>query len=514
MPLHLPGHRVTRTAAALLLAAASMVTTLPGPAPVFALDPPRPLPGYTPAFVTEREPGVWYDCTWASAQMLLDKWTSGVTIVDRKRLRALSGDDDGGSNLTDVERAFAEIGFPLESSPFGSTSITWPKLLDRLSQGGGAILLGDYSRLPRVNGRWDRAFWSGERENDDHALYLDRYDPKTRRIFVMDPLAPAGWTGEWIRVSALKLFAWRTGGGRLWAALTPPALAGPFAGVDLGDPVATADASALRVSWPVEGMQEGWTYPGSSATAEFIPVSEADPIDPMDPIVAARPAVVPAAVRAFPADEFPPAPPDLSPTLVDGLLNASVPLPTTPGVYRVTVSLTDHRTGAPIATAGPLSLYVPGPRAASFDLPEHVSAEPGTLAAILIAVRNAGTESWLEPAPVPSVPPDLQPHRNTRLVGTWVAMPVAGFEETAGPDGIATPAVTTAPAPIDLGPLALEPGDGLVIEALVRMPTVAGSWRLIIDVVDDQVGSFALTGSAPGVVVVEVRAPVAGSNLH
>ncbi len=184
-----------------------------------------------------------------------------------------------------------------------------------------------------------------------------------------------------------------------------------------------------------------------------------------------------------------------------------------PGVYRVTVTLTDHRTGAPIATAGPLSLYVPGPRAASFDLTEHMSAEPGTLAAILISVRNAGTESWLEPAPVPSVPPDLQPHRNTRLVGTWVALPAAGFEETAGSGDLEHPAVMTVPEPIDLGPLALEPGRGLFIEALVRMPTVAGSWRLIIDVVDDQVGSFAITGSAPGVIVVEVRAPVAGSNL-
>ena len=79
-----------RAAAVALLAAASLLTALPAPAA--ALEPPRPLPGYRPAFVTETDTRPWTDCLWASGAMLLDKWTNGDVRVTRQQLRAASGD--------------------------------------------------------------------------------------------------------------------------------------------------------------------------------------------------------------------------------------------------------------------------------------------------------------------------------------------------------------------------------------------------------------------------------------
>src|SRR3990172_3898291 len=125
-----------RAFGSLVLAVAFFVTSMPSPA--LALDPPQPLPGYRPTFVTEREPGPWEDCVWAAASMLLDKWTNGRTTVDHERLRALSGDLDGGSSLVHVQRAFAKLGIAMTASPIAGDSITWDELLDRLGQGGGA----------------------------------------------------------------------------------------------------------------------------------------------------------------------------------------------------------------------------------------------------------------------------------------------------------------------------------------------------------------------------------------
>lgn len=479
---------MTRAFAAMALAASCAFTA--APAPALALDPPQPLPAYEPAFVTEREPGAWEDCTWAAAAMLLDKWTNGVTTVGRERLRTLSGDRAGGSNLEDVERAFAIVGLSLQSSPRGD-SISWPELLGRLEQGGGAILLGDYGKLPRQYGRWDWAFWGQQGANDDHALYLDRFDRQTDRILVMDPLAPAGWRGEWVPVRALKRYAWRTAGGALWTAMTPAALAAPFEGVHLGDPVASADASALHVSWPIEQTPQDWTYAGASVASMITAVESVEAVDPFETVVAALPARGSAPLPLAPATD-----------VADGVLSASIPLPAAPGVYRVTVTVTDHRFGAEVATAGPFNLYVPGARAAAFVPPGGLSAETGELIRVAFGVRNVGTASWVDPPLVPSLPLDMQRPRNTRLVGTWV-MAASVPVEVAG--------AVTAPHPVELGPLLLEPGYGQLVDVLVRVPADAGTWRFVIDVVDDVAGAFALSGSAPGGISVHVTAPLLDS---
>ncbi len=445
---------------------------------------PQPFPGYQPAFVTEREDGPWRDCVWASAAMLLDKWTSGETIVSRQRLRALSGDGQGGSGLREVRAAFARLGFRLTISPYDSVAIDWPDLLDRLAAGGGAILLGDDGLLPAQFGRWDPVFWGRTGDLDDHALYLDGYDRETGRILVMDPLAPADWGGEWIPVSALKRFAWRNGNGALSVAITPPALTSSFQGVTLGAPTATADAAAVHLAWPIGAAPAGWTDQGTRLTTQIVPV---EVMDPLAWIVRALPANAAARLRA-----------DAVMSSADGLLRASIPLPAASGIYSVSVSLADQVLGQLVAAAGPFNLYFPGPRAAAYEIPDRVVAAAGSLAYIPVRVTNAGSESWAEVPFVPWLSPVDQGCRNMRLTGSWVRDP------STTPAGAALP---RPPASFDLGALHLEAGDSKTIDAAVRMPVNAGSWRLVFDLVDDLGQSLAVTGSAPGVIIVETVGP-------
>jgi hypothetical protein len=497
-----------RAFGALVLAATFLVTSLPGPA--LALDPPQPLPGYYPAFVTEREPGPWEDCVWAAASMLLDKWTSGRTVVDREHLRALSGDLDGGSSLVHVQRAFAKLGIAMTASPIAGDSITWNELLDRLGQGGGAILLGDFGKLPRKYGRWDPSFWENDGLLDDHALYLDSYDRERGVVLVMDPLAPAGWAGEWVPVKALKRFAWQGRGGSVWTAMTPAALAAPFEGVTFGDPAIAADTTAFSVAWPIAQAPDGWTAAGTIVSAQITPALSVDrahvvvttppahavseePAALAAPAAPAEPAVpVAPATAGAPADV--PAPVAPASAVVDAALIATIPLPA-PGVYDVSVTVTENRFGKDVVTAGPFTLYVPGPRAATYVVPDDLTAAPNASVSIAVAVRNSGIESWTDPPLDPLRLLEMPPPRNTRLVGTWF------LDAPAKVDG---PSRAVPPPAIDFGPLPLVPDYIQLVKATIRMPADPGSWHLVLDVVDDEIGSLAGRGSVPAEIVFEV----------
>ena len=120
------------------------------PSPVAALEPPRPLPGYRPHFVTETDDRPMIDCLWASGAMLIAKWTNGRIHPTHQRLRALSGDRSRGSNLDDLKIAYRKLGINLQFSPDGGNRITFNGLLRRLAHGAGAVVLGDDSKLPAL----------------------------------------------------------------------------------------------------------------------------------------------------------------------------------------------------------------------------------------------------------------------------------------------------------------------------------------------------------------------------
>jgi hypothetical protein len=478
--------RRPRLVASAPLVALVLTAILAGP--TSALEPPRPLPGYVPAFVSEREPGGhWEDCLWASGAMLLDKLTNGAVVVGRDRLRALSGDHEGGSSLKDLSRAFARLDLDVQISP-DDGRITWKALLSRLAHGGGAVLLGDDHALPKRYGRWDPTFWGQTGAKDDHAVYVDRYDPRTGMVWLMDPLAWNGWTGEWIKATSLRRFAWKARGGVV-AALTPAAQPAPFVGVKVGAATASAGPGAIEFTWPLTARR-GWVYPGADVRATITPVGPDDAVDPASvttmPIDPGTPAAAPAA------------------SIRPKTLVATVPLPRDPGVYRVGVTLTDRRFGAVVAAGTPTVVYVPGDRAATVSV--HVSAartSGGRAVATVrdsvrmtLVARNTGSRSWVDPTPGVRLPDDVAP-LDTRIMARWVAMDsgVAGGGKLAdGPT-------------LDLGPAALDPGQALGRSAQLVLPSTAGRWALVVEVSDTVNGRFSAIGSAPGVVVFDVSAP-------
>jgi hypothetical protein len=466
---------------------------------------PRPLPGYTPAFVTETDvPPPWTDCIWSSAAMLLDKWTAGRIERSHQDLRRLSRDRREGSNLADVQAAFTKLGQTLTYSPDGGEIITWKKLLKRLQAGGGAILLGDYSKLPKHYGRWDPSFWGKTDDLDNHALYLDRYDKRHDRIWVMDPLAPAGWRGEWVPRKALVAYGWRTAFGALYAAMTPAAAADPFKGVELGDASATAAPGTLALAWPIERTPKSWRLPAISVESTVAKLESG--LGAADAQILLIP---PASDASVATDKGPAAsdPPPASPLEQDGHVTAAVALPIEPGAYSVSVALRDPRFGDEVAIAGPYTVYVPGDRRATWELDATArTALVGSEIELAGTITNSGAGSWAEPAHAGSIPAAELPLRQTAIWAHWLPLDDAdGSVSGATADATATDAAAPLGAPVRLRGVELGPGESGTIDLTVDAPLAPGRWLLVLDV-EDSAGAFAATGSAPLAISVTVAA--------
>lgn len=525
----------SRSSRALVAACLVAVTWLSAtPAPAAALEPPRPLPGYRPDFVTETDSLPWTDCLWASGAMLLDKWTNGEVKVTRQQLRSLSRDHRGGSTLADLQAAYAKLGFRLAYSPDGGERISWSQLLRRLEAGAGAVMLGNDSALPRRYGRWDPEFWKQtDPEKDNHAVYIERYDRWRGRVWLMDPLARGDWRGEWISVRALRKFAW-TSGGALSVAITPTARPAPFSGVKVAPPAVSVTATAVEARWTVRSPR-GWSFPGADLTAAFTPA-----IDPLT--AAAMLAAMPPEVPAVPADPAGPAgrvgpvgpvdpgdaPPDgtLAPNTATGTtdsLAASATLPTAPGAYLAALTVTDRRFGRAVARSGDIPVFVPGPRRATIRLGVlGTDVEPGSSLSLSMSVANTGDLTWAETGRPAGMPEEVAWARNTRILARWIpldvqvetaSVPVGASEGALGATAIAGPvpgaatilgAALSMPDPIPLQPVPLAPGRQVQVRTDLTIPTAPGLWALVVDLADDTEGSFAAHGSAPAVALFRV----------
>ncbi len=432
----------------------------------------------------------WRDCLWASGAMLLDKWTNGDVRVSHDRLRRLSGDLKGGSSLTDLRVAFSRLGFDIPLSAGGDSTMTWRGLLARLRSGAGAVVLGDYGKLPRWFGRWDHRFWNGKSKTDDHAVYVERYDSKRGRVWLMDPLGRGSYAGEWISVWSLYRFAWFTGG-YVQAVATPAAKRAPFAGVSFGAPTLASSAIVASAAWSLR-TPRAWRYGGADVRVTITPAD--------DPLSAAARALN-AGTRATSAD----APARPVARLVAGTLTASAPVPTSPGAWLVTLALTDRQFGKRVTGAGPVVAFVPGARRATL----HVRADDrapatGSTVPFSVVVTNSGGASWADPRQAAAADGDVA-RRATRLTATWVRLdavpPGPGGEgSTPGVGERALMANTLVP----LRRVSIEPGETIRVDAAVRAPDMPGRWALVIDVLDDIDGSFAAAGSRPAVALFEV----------
>lgn len=475
--------RPARAFATACLAVATLLTALPAPAA--ALEPPRPLPGYRANFVTQTDQRPSTDCLWASGAMLLDKWTNGDLTVSHQALRAKSGDRVGGSTFDELKTAYAKYGFQLKFSPDGGDPMTWGQLLTRLRKGAGAVLLGDYGDLPRYYGRWDYKFWKKNKEKDNHAVYIERYS--RGRVWLMDPLGRGDWKGEWISVWDLRKFAW-SAGGYVYAATTPTAKAAPFSGVKASKPKILLTPTAVDATWTLKAPKR-WKLPRAEANVVFAPAG-----DPL--LAAAHSPTLP--TRATDAD----APQPVAVSLTRKSLRLTAPLPEEPGAYVATLAVTDRRFGRSFVTAEGLAVFVPGDRRASLRVNvQRAGVEAGSALKVSVNVANTGTETWMDTRTAGTAVGAVT--RTTRVEARWISLDVPAPDVTA-PE-VDTQALATATQTLGLVPLAA--GEATMVRASILAPLQTGRWVLVVDVADEDVGSYAALGSAPAMTTIKVVEP-------
>jgi hypothetical protein len=475
----LPG-RPARTLGALALAIAFL---LPAAVPAAAREPHRPLPNYHPDFITQREGGAsTADCLWASASMLVEKWTAGRITVSKDRLRAMSGDTKKGSNFEDLAPVLRKLGLSGKWSPEGGDYVTWGGLRDRIRKGGGAILLGDYHELPRWYGRWAPNFWKKKGKKDNHAIYLDRYDGRTDQYWVMDPLAPAGWKGEWIPARYLRAFAWGTGGGGLWAMVTPTAKRAPFSGVKLGAPEASVRDGRLKIEWDVRKAPKRWKLPRVKVLTRVERVKNPVALGITDAVSA--PLGQPAAKKGKPSARY---------SKKTKTITASRKLPATPGAYEIALSLGERRFGRTVAKSSTI-VYVPGERRGSIMVKKPGAAVAGEAFELDATIMNTGSRDWSDPEWLTtSAAEAMDERRDTSIRAHWSLL-----DATDGDHG------ASAPGSANIFAVPLKAGDVSQATLTLEAPKTPGRWLLTLDIVDDIVGSFAASGSAPRTLVVTV----------
>jgi hypothetical protein len=197
-----------------LAAAAAALLGGDTPQPPAALNPSG-FPRVPPITQFDGGPKQGSNCTLASGSMLA---RLGVGVVTTgSTLRTLQDDQDGGTGINDLATALWR-GYGVS---FRSGLVRPDHLKALLAQGYGAVVQGDYSKVPRSL-RLQKGFTGG------HAIYLDGYYPGNAQrsvpeaYYVIDPLGRprSGYEGEWWPASVVDDFATSFGGGRvaaMWA---------------------------------------------------------------------------------------------------------------------------------------------------------------------------------------------------------------------------------------------------------------------------------------------------------
>jgi hypothetical protein len=394
--------------------------------------------GYTPRFVWQRHD----NCLWAAGTMLVDKWSHGRLRTNQWELRRASGDKKGGSSLNDLRKGFARaIGIKLAIPGWGG-SMRWWQLLDRLEHGGGAILIGEYNRMPAHFSRWSPSY--AARKQSSHAVYVERYDRRNGRVWIMDPLGPGGWRGEWIPVEDLHRFA-DIQKGVVQAVTTTPRrkpTAAPLIdqAYKLGAPSAAGLVIAgrsLAVSVPLR-ITAGFPRPaGHRFEATWRPTEDAAGTAPT--VTRSK------AIKA-----------------TSGAFRAAVAVPSRPGLYRVDLRLRPASGRSPARAVGAVEVLVVGPYAATLTMSTGPVQAIGRRVPVTLGVANVGSIDWrgtLAPTAATSAPAVPLADSPAMLSLVW---------RTGG----------QPEAPAARIPLALAPGGRLDATFRVLPPPTTGDWRL------------------------------------
>ncbi len=408
---------------------------------------PPPSGMYSPRHVWQMKD----NCIWAAGSMLLDKWSHGRVRASQFKLRKASGDKEGGSTLRELSRGFAKAARVKLKTPGYGGSMEWWQLLDRLESGGGAVIVGEYNRLPAHFSRWSRGY--AARRSSSHAVFVERYDRRHGRVWIDDPLAPGGWPGEWIPVDDLRRFA-DFENGSVQAAATParrhPTTA-PL--IDqayrLGAPK-TADiaiiGTGLGISVPLR-ITGGFPRP---AAQRFVATWR-----PADGGSSEKPVVTRSKKIAPSRNGF----------------RGVLPLPTEPGHYSVDLKLAPARGHSPARDLGTVEVRVVYPYAAAIAVTAEAQTDLGEPVPLGLTVANIGSVAWLT-APKPE---DSQPDLVGSPDGPVDAGPTTDLAATLtlywrAHDGAAVRAFSL--------PLGLAPGDSLDQDIWVSPPPDPGVWSL------------------------------------
>jgi hypothetical protein len=460
--------------------------------------PAAPMGAYRPRFV--RQTGK--NCAFASAAMLIDKWTAGASRPAQAKLRTASRvPGSQGVSFGELSRAVARVsGIDLRYSPNGGDPLTWNELMSRLARGGAAVVGGAYSRLPRHYQRWGRSFAALGAARSGHAVYVERYQATRRggRVWMMDPLASSSkYSGEWISTRALRRYAWRNSKDLVTAAATPepPVFAGYEIGPPEVDPARSLAGQQVTVRLPLT-IEPGWSKPDHLvlSAAWHLETPDPDPSAPsavegsasgqgddLTPNAGLRRLAVAADSEQEPTNES--ADEDAGRQLVrlrvkHGALVGSLDAPEQPGIYRLEVELR-RKDGSRFAdgvlpTFDDLTLHLRGPLAAKFG--ELSTGEPTSKgsAEIQLTVFNRGSLDWTD-------------ENRVQLVAGWLT--ATGVETAATVD------------------IELASGAETTLSFVAATGTDVGAGRLQLELVTADGVAFSDHGLAPMIVLIRFVDP-------
>lgn len=163
-------------------------------------------------FVSEREAGSWICCGPCAAVMVAGWHDPGspATLAAAHELRKAIPDDHAGG------LSVAQLATGSEAWTGGDwRAYRAVDVLGLLGRGHAVVLGLDYGELPAELRRWSPSFDGGHYGT----LAGRKAGPFGELVGWWDPLAPAGWSGEWVRWSILMDAAWS--GGSVLTTLEP-----------------------------------------------------------------------------------------------------------------------------------------------------------------------------------------------------------------------------------------------------------------------------------------------------
>jgi hypothetical protein len=280
-------------------------------------------------------------------------------------------------------------------------------------------------------------------------------------------------------------------------------------GLTIGNPMlrgssVAGTASRLRIGYDV--LEDAELPKGLKASVRWTPLDVAPPAsdepapaaEPTDQPVEPTPPVLSLVVPERPGDVVDPAKVSVTGTAI----GFDVTTPASPGRYRLVITLHDAsgvafdaRTQALVPA---MLVQVTGELDASIIVAGPTEALAGTATTLPLWVANVGREAWGHEATPERAGRPGGPATAARVVGQWLAIDGENDDQRAAA-AAATAAATLQPAH--------EPGSTARVELAMTVPTVAGEYLLVLDVVTPEGDSLVAAGRDPIVVRMTISEP-------